>query len=176
MPNTGLAYTAAAGACSTRMRVQSASSSSAISIGSVVQMPWPISECASSTVTRSSVPMRRKALGASAAAPGACAKARRRPPGTTKATTRPPPSRAPALRKLRRETVLSLFTGSLRRTGAPRGRRARIRRGRLEVDDRGRACRWRWRGGAPRCCRALAGCRARRSRDISFAGAVANIT
>ena len=38
-------------------------SSSAISIGSAVQMPWPISEWARSTVTESSVPMRRKALG-----------------------------------------------------------------------------------------------------------------
>ena len=100
MPNTVLAYTGAAGACSTRNFDQSASSSSAISIGSVVQMPWPISECASSTLTLSSAPMRKKALACSvAAAAGASwAKARRLPPGTTKATTRPPPTRALALR------------------------------------------------------------------------------
>ncbi len=68
MPKAVWAYTGAAGACSTRILDQSASSSSATSIGRAVQIPWPISEWAISTVTLSSVPTRRKALGAKGAA------------------------------------------------------------------------------------------------------------
>src|SRR5882724_10543609 len=50
-------------AASTRILLQSASSSSATSIGSAVYTPWPISEWLAKTVTVPSVPMRRSALG-----------------------------------------------------------------------------------------------------------------
>src|SRR5262245_9355723 len=94
------------------MRLQSASSSSASSIGSVVQMPCPISECASSTVTLSSAPMRRNAFGAGRPRAGAgCAPAARPPPGTRNPITRPPPASAPLFRKSRRPCpcVISLL-------------------------------------------------------------------
>jgi len=119
MPHIVCAYAGAAGACSTRTLDQSASSSSAISIGSEVQMPWPISECASSTVTVSSVPMRRNALaGGSFAAAGAAASAAwaaRRPPGTWKAITSPAVDSA----ALRRNSRRAGFAGAL--TTAPPG-------------------------------------------------------
>ncbi len=69
-------------------------------------MPWPISEWARSTVTESSVPMRRKALGGGSgfffAGPARRASARR---GTAKAMTRPAPATAEERRKSRRERV-----------------------------------------------------------------------
>src|SRR5947209_604386 len=78
-------------------------------MGSVVQMPCPISEWARITVTLSSPPIRRKALAGGravgAAAGGSCAKAkRRRGAGTKKPTTRLPPTTAERLRNERRES------------------------------------------------------------------------
>jgi hypothetical protein len=66
----------------------------------VVQMPCPISEWARRTVTVSSVPMRRKALGEGSGffLEGAASASNR--PGTKKAMTRPVPE---AVRKSRRE-------------------------------------------------------------------------
>jgi len=63
-PTAVCAYTGAAFACATLIFDQSASSSSATSIGSEVQIPWPISECASRMVTLSSLPTRTNAFGA----------------------------------------------------------------------------------------------------------------
>ena len=57
-------YSGAAGACITLIWLKSASNSSAISMGSVVQILWPISLWASITVMVLSVSMRKKALGA----------------------------------------------------------------------------------------------------------------
>ena len=73
IPNVVWWYAGAAGACSTRTFDQSRSSSSATSIGSVVQIPWPISECARSTVTLSSAPIRRNALGSGSGFAGGAA-------------------------------------------------------------------------------------------------------
>src|SRR3989449_8584492 len=68
MPNIGLVYALSAGADSIRTFDQSASSSSASSMGSDVVTPWPISERSTTTRTLSSAPMRSQALGANAAA------------------------------------------------------------------------------------------------------------
>src|SRR5256886_11395752 len=69
MPNkSGLAYALSAGANSILILDQSASSSSASSIGNAVVTPWPISERSTITSTLSSAPMRNHALGASGAA------------------------------------------------------------------------------------------------------------
>src|SRR2546425_6653490 len=66
-------------------------------------MPWPISECASSTVTVSSLPTRRKALGTKGRPGRGCATAKRLAPGTTKPITRPPEMSAPVFKNSRRE-------------------------------------------------------------------------
>src|SRR5881396_2207987 len=68
MPNIGLVYALSAGADSIRTCDQSASSSSASSMGNDVVTPWPISERSTTTRTLSSAPMRSQALGANAAA------------------------------------------------------------------------------------------------------------
>src|SRR2546425_2044848 len=68
MPNIGLVYALSAGADSIRTFDQSASSSSASSMGNDVVTPWPISERSTTTRTLSSAPMRSQALGANAAA------------------------------------------------------------------------------------------------------------
>src|SRR3989442_9410112 len=64
MPNIGFVYALSAGANSILILDQSASSSSASSIGSAVVTPWPISERSTITSTLSSAPMRSHALGA----------------------------------------------------------------------------------------------------------------
>ena len=64
IPNMGFVYALSAGANSILILDQSASSSSARSIGSDVATPWPISERSTMTSTLSSVPMRSHALGA----------------------------------------------------------------------------------------------------------------
>src|SRR2546427_3274407 len=58
MPNIGLVYALSAGADSIRTFDQSASSSSASSMGNDVVTPWPISERSTTTRTLSSAPMR----------------------------------------------------------------------------------------------------------------------
>src|SRR5438094_968099 len=69
MPNNiGLTYDLSAGADSIRTLDQSASSSSASSMGREVVTPWPISERSTTTSTLSSVPMRSQAFGANGAA------------------------------------------------------------------------------------------------------------
>src|SRR5881296_275784 len=68
MPNIGLMYALSAGADSIRTFDQSASSSSASSMGSDVVTPWPISERSTTTSTLSSAPMRSHAFGANGAA------------------------------------------------------------------------------------------------------------
>ena len=68
MPNMGLMYALSAGADSIRTFDQSASSSSASSIGNDVVTPWPISERSTTTSTLSSAPIRSHALGANGAA------------------------------------------------------------------------------------------------------------
>src|SRR5262249_47371440 len=82
----------------------------------------PISECASSTVTRSSLPTRRYALGTSAEASDALAAARaeRRPAGTVNPITRPPVTSALVFRNSRRlECVKALiaFLSAARQRG-----------------------------------------------------------
>ena len=59
MPNIGLLKASLTGACSTRTVLQSASSSSATSIGMAVSTPWPISDEPTMTVTRLSGVMRK---------------------------------------------------------------------------------------------------------------------
>src|SRR2546430_16967368 len=76
MPNIGLVYALSAGANSIFTLVQSASSSSARSIGSAVVTPWPISGRSTTSSTLLSGLIRSHALGAKGAA-GAAAK---RPP------------------------------------------------------------------------------------------------
>src|SRR2546430_2543231 len=58
-------------ACSMRTSFQSTSSSSAMSIGSIVLMPWPISGFLAMIVTMPVGAMRMKALGTKSAAPPA---------------------------------------------------------------------------------------------------------
>src|SRR5690349_9617105 len=92
MPNAVWAYSGAAGACSTRTRLQSQPSSSATTIGMDVHTPWPISECLSRIVTLSSGAMRMNAFGDTGgfvAGAGSAANARRAATGTMNATTRP---------------------------------------------------------------------------------------
>src|SRR5882724_2841368 len=99
MPNIGLMYALSAGADSMRILDQSASSSSASSMGSDVVTPWPISERSTTTSTLSSVPMRSHAFGAN----GAAAAARPRPvAGRWKPMTRPAPATPVASRNSRR--------------------------------------------------------------------------
>ena len=81
MPNMGLVYALSAGANSIRILDQSASSSSASSIGSEVVTPCPISERSTITSTLSSGLMRSQALGVKGAA-GAAARPKRPPVGT----------------------------------------------------------------------------------------------
>src|SRR5216110_2511642 len=72
MPNNiGLTYDLSAGADSIRTLDQSASSSSASSMGREVVTPWPISERSTTTSTLSSAPMRSQAFGANGAAAAA---------------------------------------------------------------------------------------------------------
>src|SRR5256714_10765766 len=68
MPNNGLVYALSAGADSIRTFVQSASSSSASSMGNDVAPPGPISARSTATRTLSSAPMRSQAWGANATA------------------------------------------------------------------------------------------------------------
>ena len=119
MPQAVCAYAGAAGACSTRICCQSASSSSAISIGKVVQMPWPISECASNTVMRLSVPMRRNALGTGSGGGVGCA-ASTLCNGSEMPMIKPVLTTAVVCRNLRRDRSVSAFTvqSPLRKAGA----------------------------------------------------------
>src|SRR5689334_3625063 len=92
-----------------------------------VQMPWPISECPSNTVTLLSLPMRRKAFGANTL-PWACAPmANRCAPGMTNATTSPPPSQALPLRKPRRDNLLMLLMATSTQLGGALDRGANPR-------------------------------------------------
>src|SRR2546421_3225054 len=118
MPNIGLMYALSAGADSIRTFDQSASSSSARSIGSAVVTPWPISERSTTTSTLSSAPIRSHALGAN----GAGAASGPRPAaGRWKPMTRPAPATVAVWRNSRRETsVRELISRPLR--GAMDGR------------------------------------------------------
>jgi len=91
-----------------RIRSSSTSSSSAISMGRVVQMLWPISLCASSTVIVSSSPICRKAFGVKfcASLPAGDLLMKRLACGMEKAITNPPAMNAEALRKVRLEMFL----------------------------------------------------------------------
>src|SRR2546426_11207508 len=111
MPNIGLVYALSAGANSIRTLDQSASSSSASSIGNDVVTPWPISERSTTTTTLSSAPMRSHAFGAN----GAAAATRPRPvAGRWKPMTRPAPARPAVSRNSRRVTCGALMSRSLR--------------------------------------------------------------
>src|SRR2546423_12846802 len=101
MPNIGLTYALSAGADSILTFDQSASSSSASSMGRAVVTPWPISERSTTTSTLPSVPMRSHALGAN----GAAAAVRPRPAaGRWKPMTRPAPATVAVWRNSRRVT------------------------------------------------------------------------
>src|SRR5438874_3507421 len=107
MPNIGLMYALSAGADSIRTFDQSASSSSARSIGSAVVTPWPISERSTTTSTLSSAPIRSHALGAN----GAGAASGPRPAaGRWKPMTRPAPATAAVSRNSRRVTSGAALT------------------------------------------------------------------
>ena len=71
----------------------------------MVQIPWPISECARKTVTLSSVPMRRKALcgGSGFFFPGPARRASTRR-GMAKAMINPAPATVDPWRNCRRES------------------------------------------------------------------------
>src|SRR2546422_5248812 len=113
MPNIGLMYALSAGADSMRIFDQSASSSSASSIGSDVVTPWPISERSTTTTTLSSAPMRSHAFGAKGAA--TAARAPFRPPaGGWEAMTGPAPATPAASRNSRRLICAALMSRSLR--------------------------------------------------------------
>ena len=93
--------------CSTRTFFQSASSSSAMIIGSIVFTPCPISGFLAAIVTMPSGVMRMNALsspGSADAAPNASPCIR---PGTYVASRMPPPAMAETRRKSRRVTVSS---------------------------------------------------------------------
>src|SRR5258708_30556603 len=112
MPNIGLMYALSAGADSIRTFDQSASSSSASSMGSDVVTPWPISERSTTTTTLSSAPMRSHAFGAKGAA---AARAPFRPPaGRWKPMTKPAPATPAASRNSRRLICAALMSRSLR--------------------------------------------------------------
>src|SRR5205809_923644 len=137
MPNIGLVYALSAGADSIRTFDQSASSSSASSMGNDVVTPWPISERSTTTRTLSSAPMRSQALGANAAAAApriACRPAA----GRWKPMTRPA---TPAVsRNPRRVICEALMSRSLR--GAMDGggdAHAGARRDAVQVDGAGAA-------------------------------------
>src|SRR6266480_6415419 len=113
MPNMGLMYALSAGADSIRTFDQSASSSSASSIGNDVVTPWPISERSTTTSTLSSAPIRSHALGANGAA--AAGSSRRPEAGTWKLIMRPAPATPAASRKSRRViSGAALMSRSLR--------------------------------------------------------------
>src|SRR5207237_7885049 len=105
----------AAGADSILTLVQSASSSSATSIGSAVATPWPISERSTTMSTLLSGLIRSHALGANGAAGGV---ATRPPAGRWNPMTSPAPAAAVVSRNSRRETPESregaLMSRSLR--------------------------------------------------------------
>src|SRR5437016_9708596 len=112
MPNIGLVYALSAGANSILTLVQSASSSSATSIGSAVATPWPISERSTTMSTLLSGLIRSHALGANGAAGGV---ATRPPDGRWNPMTSPAPAAAVVSRNSRRETFGSaLMSRSLR--------------------------------------------------------------
>src|SRR5690606_4307192 len=81
---------------------------SAISMGRVVQILWPISLWASSTVMLSSLPICRKAFGVNTCSPAGIAlfDMKRFACGIANAMTRPPATKAEALRKVRLDTFL----------------------------------------------------------------------
>src|SRR3979490_3267365 len=112
MPNIGLVYALSAGADSIRTLDQSASSSSASSMGNEVVTPWPISERSTTTSTPPSAPLRSHALGAN----GAAAAARPRlVAGRWKPMTRPAPATPVASRNSRRViSGAALMSRSLR--------------------------------------------------------------
>src|SRR5881397_381877 len=112
MPNIGLMYALSSGADSIRTFDQSASSSSASSMGSDVVTPWPISERSTTTTTLSSAPRRSHAFGAN----GAAAATRPRPmAGRWKPMTRPAPAMPVASRNSRRViSGAALMSRSLR--------------------------------------------------------------
>src|SRR2546426_9393323 len=112
MPNIGLVYALSAGANSIRTLDQSASSSSASSIGNDVVTPWPISERSTTTRTLSSAPMRSHAFGANGAA-AAARPARRPAAGTWKPMTRPAPATLAVSRNSRRLICAALMSRSL---------------------------------------------------------------
>src|SRR5213078_3731923 len=112
MPNIGLVYALSAGADSILSLVQSASSSSAMSIGNAVLTPWPISERSTTMSTLLSGLIRSHALGAK----GATGVGAKRPPaGKWNPMTSPAPAAAVVSTNSRRETFGSaLMSRSLR--------------------------------------------------------------
>ena len=112
MPHCVWLYSFAGGACSIKILFGSASSSSASSMVSVVQMPCPISTCASITFILLSGVICKKALGINAVgAAGPPNKFFNRPAlaGMINDIIRPPPNAAPVFKKDRRFTVVASF-------------------------------------------------------------------
>src|SRR3989449_5817591 len=113
MPNNiGFTYALSAGADSILTFDQSASSSSASSMGREVVTPCPISERSTTTRTLSSAPMRSHAFGANGAA-AAARPARRPAAGTWKPMTRPAPATLAVSRNSRRLICAALMSRSL---------------------------------------------------------------
>src|SRR5213592_2351194 len=114
MPNIGFVYALSAGANSITIFDQSASSSSATSIGSAVATPWPISDRSTRISTLSSGLMRSHALGANGSDGGGAAPMRGRE-GRWKPITSPAPATEAAWRNSRRVTsALALMSRALR--------------------------------------------------------------
>src|SRR3989442_1642576 len=97
---TGLTYSGPAGACSTRIADQSASSSSAISIGIDVRTPWPMSDLSTIIVTTLWGGMGIGGFGAKGSGGGAGGGGVS--PRGGKPIAGPAPAATPAVRKVRR--------------------------------------------------------------------------
>jgi hypothetical protein len=97
VPSSVFVYCSPAGAASTRIDSTGTSSSSAISVGSDVYTPCPISDLSERKVMLPSVPMRSHAFGCTGASGSPSAGAVSGPsaqPGSCKAISRPPPAAA----------------------------------------------------------------------------------
>src|SRR5690606_3669957 len=97
---------------------QSASSSSAISIGSIVLMPWPISGFLPTIVMMLSGEIVTKAL---SEAPSAMPVAAPAAKGIVAVSASPPPASTPALRTARRDISMVAVSGIGRSIGTGRG-------------------------------------------------------
>src|SRR6266704_2746372 len=134
MPNMGLMYALSAGAKSMRIFDQSASSSSASSIGRDVVTPWPISERSTITSTLSSGLMRSHALGVKGAAGVG---PNRAPAGIWKPMTRPAPATAAVSRNSRRVTLVEARTLRLLRRAMDGGADSLVGAAAADVRHRG---------------------------------------